>query len=231
MLRTHLDPEHEAFRELCRLLLRQGMRPARRAVGAVRATSTARSGARPAPPACCSGRPRRSSAARGSRTTATRRSSPRRCTATGTPASASACRATSCRPTCSICPLDEQKARWLPASVSGDLIWGLAISEPGAGSDVGERRHHRRPRRRQLRGQRRQDVHHQRPAARCGRGRGQDRSCAHATRGSASSSSRTARPASNAGRHLDKIGQRSQDTAELFFRDVRVPVDQRARAR
>ena len=33
------------------------------------------------------------------------------------------------------------------------------------------------------------------------------------------------------GRNLDKIGLHAQDTAELFFTDVRVPVAQPARAR
>ncbi len=31
---------------------------------------------------------------------------------------------------------DEQKARWLPGSVSGDIITAIAMTEPGAGSDL-----------------------------------------------------------------------------------------------
>ena len=31
---------------------------------------------------------------------------------------------------------DEQKARWLPGFTSGDLLFAIAMSEPGAGSDL-----------------------------------------------------------------------------------------------
>jgi alkylation response protein AidB-like acyl-CoA dehydrogenase len=30
---------------------------------------------------------------------------------------------------------DEQKARWLPGSVSGDIVWAIAMSEPADGPD------------------------------------------------------------------------------------------------
>ena len=50
-----------------------------------------------------------------------------------------------------------------------------------------------------------------------------DRPRRRAARASACSSSSAAREGFERGRILDKIGQKSQDTAELFFEDVRVP--------
>ncbi|ONH55506.1 acyl-CoA dehydrogenase [Frankia sp. CcI49] len=118
---------------------------------------------------------------------------------------------------------DEQKARWLPGSVTGDTIWGLAISEPGAGSDVGSIRA---------------------TAIRDGDTYVVNGTKTFITNGLLldkvvvavkTDPSQRHKGVSlivveegmagfERGRHLDKIGQRSQDTAELFFRDVRVPV-------
>jgi alkylation response protein AidB-like acyl-CoA dehydrogenase len=118
---------------------------------------------------------------------------------------------------------DEQKARWLPRSVSGDLIWGLAISEPGAGSDVASLRT---------------------TAVRDGDTYVINGAKTFITNGLLLDAVVVAvktdpherhkgislivveagAPGFERGRHLDKIGQRSQDTSELFFHDVRVPV-------
>ena len=57
---------------------------------------------------------------------------------------------------------DEQKARWLPGFVTGELITAIAMSEPGAGSDLQGLKTHGPPRRRRLGAQRLQDLHHQR---------------------------------------------------------------------
>ncbi|SNQ47003.1 PtmO4 [Frankia canadensis] len=117
---------------------------------------------------------------------------------------------------------DEQKARWLPGSVSGDTIWALAISEPGAGSDVGSIRA---------------------TAVRDGDSYIVNGAKTFITSGLLSDKVIVAvktdpelrhkgvslivvedgMPGFERGRHLDKVGQRSHDTAELFFRDVRVP--------
>src|SRR4051812_36100299 len=117
---------------------------------------------------------------------------------------------------------DEQKQRWLPGLVSGDLVSAIAMTEPGAGSD--------------LQGIRTSAV---------------DKGDHYVLNGSKTFISngiladlvvvvvRTDPDAGHQGlsllvvergmegfergRNLDKIGQHAQDTAELFFDHVRVP--------
>ncbi|MEU3225648.1 acyl-CoA dehydrogenase family protein [Streptomyces sp. NPDC006976] len=117
---------------------------------------------------------------------------------------------------------DEQKRRWLPGFCSGEIITAIAMTEPGAGSDL-------------------QAI----------RTTAEDKGDHWLLNGSKTFISngiladlvvvvaRTT-PEGGAkglslivvergaegferGRNLDKIGQKSQDTAELFFNDVRVP--------
>ncbi|MBB6173772.1 alkylation response protein AidB-like acyl-CoA dehydrogenase [Nocardiopsis mwathae] len=117
---------------------------------------------------------------------------------------------------------DEQKRRWLPGFSSGELITAIAMTEPGAGSDL-------------------QGV--QTTAVRDGddyvingqktfitNGINSDLVIVVArTRpeGGAHGTSLIAvergTPGFERGRNLDKIGLKAQDTAELFFSDVRVP--------
>ncbi|WP_369202057.1 acyl-CoA dehydrogenase family protein [Streptomyces sp. PU-14G] len=117
---------------------------------------------------------------------------------------------------------DEQKRRWLPGFCSGEIITALAMTEPGAGSDL-------------------QGI---RTAA-------EDKGDHWLLNGSKTFISNgiladlvvvaaKTTPEGGAhglsllvvergmdgferGRNLDKIGQKAQDTAELFFTDVRVP--------
>jgi alkylation response protein AidB-like acyl-CoA dehydrogenase len=117
---------------------------------------------------------------------------------------------------------DEQKRRWLPGLVSGELISAIAMTEPGAGSD--------------LQGIRTTAV---------------DRGDHYVLNGAKTFISngilsdlvivvcRTNPDAGHQGisllvvergmegfdrgRNLDKVGMKAQDTAELFFDDVRVP--------
>ena len=71
---------------------------------------------------------------------------------------------------------EEQKQRWLPGIVSGELITAVAMTEPGTGSDLaGDPHQGDRAGRRQLPHGRRQDVHHQRHQRRPRHHRGQDR--------------------------------------------------------
>src|SRR5207302_969492 len=120
----------------------------------------------------------------------------------------------------------EQKQRWLPSIVSGEMITAVAMTEPGAGSDLAG-----------LRTTARRDGDH------------------YVVNGSKTfitngincdlviTAVKTGADANNRrgglslliiergmagferGRNLSKLGLRSQDTAELSFDDVRVPVD------
>ncbi len=117
---------------------------------------------------------------------------------------------------------DEQRQRWLPGFASGDLIGALALTEPGAGSDLrGIRTTARRDGDRWI-------LNGQKTfissgimadlivvAARTDSGAGsQGFSLFVVERGT---------PGFERGRKLDKIGLPAQDTAELFFRDAEVP--------
>jgi alkylation response protein AidB-like acyl-CoA dehydrogenase len=117
---------------------------------------------------------------------------------------------------------DEQKARWLPGIASGELITAVAMTEPGMGSDLASLRTTAR---------RDGDVYVV------------DGSKTFITNGINADLVVTAvktdpaqrhrgmsllvlerdMPGFERGRNLDKIGQHSQDTAELFFTGVRVP--------
>ena len=117
---------------------------------------------------------------------------------------------------------EEQKRRWLPGFCSGEIITAIAMTEPGAGSD--------------LQGMRttaiRDGDHYVLNGSKTFISNGinadlvivaaktdpdagaQGISLLVVERGA---------EGFERGRNLDKIGQKSQDTAELFFNDVRVP--------
>jgi alkylation response protein AidB-like acyl-CoA dehydrogenase len=118
---------------------------------------------------------------------------------------------------------DEQKRRWLPKMVTGECITALAITEPNTGSDV---------------------AGIKTTAIRDGNEYVVNGSKTFISNGINSDAIVTAvrtDPAAGRkgislivierdmkgferGRNLEKVGQHSQDTAELFFNDVRVPV-------
>ncbi len=120
---------------------------------------------------------------------------------------------------------DEQKRRWLPGIASGELITAVAMTEPGAGSDLAGIR---------TRAQRLSDdggdyylVNGAKTfitnginadlvvvAVRTGEDRHKGISLLVLERGMAGF---------ERGRNLEKLGLHSQDTAELSFTDVRVP--------
>ncbi len=118
---------------------------------------------------------------------------------------------------------DEQQARWLPGIASGELITAIAMTEPGIGSDLASM---------------------STTAVRDGDHFVVNGSKTFITNGINSDlvivavkTDPTAKHAGMSllvveagtagferGRNLDKIGMHSQDTAELFFTDVQVPV-------
>ena len=118
---------------------------------------------------------------------------------------------------------DEQKQRWLPGIASGELITAVAMTEPGAGSDLAG-----------IRTSAKRDGSHYVvngsktfitnginadlviTAVRTGDDRHKGVSLLVLERGMAGF---------ERGRNLDKLGLHSQDTAELSFTDVRVPAE------
>jgi alkylation response protein AidB-like acyl-CoA dehydrogenase len=116
----------------------------------------------------------------------------------------------------------EQKARWLPPMAAGEWIGAIAMTEPGAGSD--------------LQGIRTTAVRDGDQWVLNGaktfitNGINSDlvivvaRTDPHAgSRGISLLVAERGMPGFTRGRKLDKIGLHAQDTAELFFDDVRVP--------
>ena len=117
---------------------------------------------------------------------------------------------------------DEQKSRWLPKMASGECIGAIAMTEPGAGSD--------------LQGIRTTAVRDGDEWVVNGaktfitNGINSDLVIAVArtdpnagSRGISLLVVERGMPGFSRGRKLDKIGLHGQDTAELFFDDVRVP--------
>ncbi|MFL6164197.1 MAG: acyl-CoA dehydrogenase family protein [Jatrophihabitantaceae bacterium] len=116
---------------------------------------------------------------------------------------------------------EEQKQRWLPGIASGELITAVAMTEPGAGSDLAGIRTSGRPDGTDL------IVNGSKTfitnginadlvitAVRTSPERHKGLSLVVLERGM---------PGFERGRNLDKLGLHSQDTAELSFTDVRVP--------
>ncbi|MBQ1088826.1 acyl-CoA dehydrogenase family protein [Streptomyces sp. B93] len=117
---------------------------------------------------------------------------------------------------------DEQKRRWLPGFTSGEIVTAIAMTEPGTGSDLQGIRTTATD----------QGDHYLLNGAKTfisngiladlvvvvarttPEGGSGGQSLLVVERGT---------PGFERGRNLDKIGQKAQDTAELFFDDVRVP--------
>ena len=121
---------------------------------------------------------------------------------------------------------DEQQARWLPGICSGELVTAIAMTEPGIGSDLAS-----------MTTTARRDgdvyvVNGSKTFITNGINADlvitavkTDPSERH--RGMSLVVVERGMPGFERGRNLDKIGMHAQDTAELFFTDVRVPVDNR----
>ena len=116
-----------------------------------------------------------------------------------------------------------QKEKWLPKMISGEVIGALAMTEPGAGSDL------KAIRTTAMRDGDDYVINGQKVYISNGQ------NCdllvvacktnpAAGARGGSLILVEATRPGFKRGRNLKKIGLKAQDTSELFFDDVRVPV-------
>ena len=119
---------------------------------------------------------------------------------------------------------EEQKQRWLPSFVTGETITAIAMSEPGAGSDLqGVKTSARRDGSDWVLNGSKTFITNGINAdlvlvvARTDPDKG-----AH---GFSLLAVERGMPGFERGRNLAKVGMKAQDTAELFFDDVRVPAD------
>jgi alkylation response protein AidB-like acyl-CoA dehydrogenase len=119
---------------------------------------------------------------------------------------------------------DEQKARWLPGVSSGELITAIAMTEPGIGSDLAS----------MSTSAIRDGDHYVVNGAKTFITNGinadlvitavkTDPAQRHA--GMSLVVIERGMPGFERGRNLEKVGMHAQDTAELFFTDVQVPVE------
>jgi alkylation response protein AidB-like acyl-CoA dehydrogenase len=116
----------------------------------------------------------------------------------------------------------EQQQRWLPGFASGDLIGAIAMSEPGAGSDLaGVRTHAERDGGDWVLSGSKTFISSGINADLVIVVTRTDPTAGH--RGFSLLVVERGMPGFTRGRNLEKIGLKSQDTAELFFDQVRVP--------
>ena len=118
---------------------------------------------------------------------------------------------------------EEQKRKYLPAMISGELITAIAMTEPGAGSDLqGVRTTAKRD-----------GNHYVISGSKTYITNGQNAGLIivvaktdpdKGAKGTSLILVEQEREGFSRGRNLDKIGQHSADTSELFFNDVRVPI-------
>ncbi|WP_440713309.1 acyl-CoA dehydrogenase family protein [Gordonia sp. FQ] len=120
---------------------------------------------------------------------------------------------------------DEQKRRWLPGIASGETVVAIAMTEPGTGSDLSGI----------ATTAVREDGHYRVNGAKTFITNGINadlvitavRTSADPHRGLSLVMIERGMPGFERGRNLDKIGMHAQDTAELSFTDVLVPVENR----
>lgn len=118
---------------------------------------------------------------------------------------------------------EEQRRRWLPGMVSGEVVGAIAMTEPGAGSDLQGIRTTAR----------RDGNHYVVDGAKTYITNGQSADLVivvartdpeAGAKGISLILVEADREGFARGRNLDKIGQHSADTSELFFEGVRVPM-------
>jgi len=121
---------------------------------------------------------------------------------------------------------DEQKQRWLPGIASGELITAIAMTEPGAGSDLnGIRTSAKRDGDDYVVNGAKTFITNGINADLVITAVKTNSDPADRRRGTSLLVLERGMPGFERGRNLDKLGLHSQDTAELSFTDVRVPVE------
>ena len=105
---------------------------------------------------------------------------------------------------------EEQKQRFLPKLASGEWLAAYALTEPGSGSDSRRDAVDRAPRRRRVRPERRQALHHERGRRLAVRRLREDRSRRRGTAASRRSSSRPTRQASRSAASSRRWGSRDR---------------------
>ncbi len=119
---------------------------------------------------------------------------------------------------------EAQKQRWLPRLASGELLAGIALTEPGCGSDLKALRTRAR----------REGEHYVIDGAKTFITNGFSGNLLVVAVRTGEAGSRGVSlvvletedlPGFRVGRRLEKLGQHASDTAELFFDGVRVPAD------
>jgi alkylation response protein AidB-like acyl-CoA dehydrogenase len=117
----------------------------------------------------------------------------------------------------------EQKRRWLPGVVTGETVLGIAMTEPGAGSDLAGIRTTAV----------RESDHYIVNGAKTFISNGQNgdlfvvavRTSPDRHKGLSLLAVDAGTPGFSRGRNLEKIGLHAQDTSELTFTDMRIPAD------
>ena len=122
------------------------------------------------------------------------------------------------------CGTEAQRAHWLPRMARGEAIAAIGMTEPGAGSDL-----------KALRTTARKDGdHYVINGSKIFISNGQNcHLIVLAAKTDPSAGAKgvslflvdTSTPGFSRGRNLDKVGQHAGDTSELFFEDMRVPLD------
>lgn len=119
---------------------------------------------------------------------------------------------------------DVQRARWVPGMISGDLVLAVGMSEPGAGSDLKSIRTTAR----------RDGNHYVINGQKTFISNGQTADLVVVACKTPQSDGKPGismivveadTPGFQRGRNLEKVGREAQDTSELFFDEVRVPVE------
>ncbi len=120
---------------------------------------------------------------------------------------------------------EEQKRRWVPGAIAGEVLLGIAMTEPGTGSDLANVQTRAR----------RDGDHFVINGAKIFISNGQigdlfivvcktDPDAKPAHKGISLILVEASTPGFVRGRKLDKLGLRGQDTSELAFEDCRVPI-------